>query len=271
MPDTDIERTVAQHFASNVAGHRMFVRLDQGLYRHLVFEQRKHSWNDRFEIITAPGSLTITGDRGAHTFRRIADMFQFFRMRSTPYGINASYWAEKLPDSGRSVKVYSQYAMEQHLRQELRDLAEDYQRELLEWRNEDAQYGEEAGDKPKMPKVLRQARQLVFDALVDGDLMYSETAHVLVEDLRRVGVAEDAWEWDLTDWDFHFLHNLHAIAWGIQQYDRAVKSGLHVARTGPTAWDAPIPTVAPLPPAPPAPKKPARAGAQAAVTVGGVL
>src|SRR4051812_9070143 len=101
----DIETQVATAFASNVANHRLIVRHDQGLYRHLVFEQPEHSWNDRFELITVPGSLTITGDRGAHTFRRMTDMFQFFRSNGSDHGINPHHWAEKLPDGGRSVKV----------------------------------------------------------------------------------------------------------------------------------------------------------------------
>lgn len=254
--DRDIELDVARMFADDVTEHRMIVPLDQGLHRHLVFERRRHAWNNRFELITAPGSLTITGDRGAHTFRRLTDMFQFFRSQGYPYGINASYWAEKLPDAGRSVKVYSQHALEKYLREELRFLADEYQHELLEWRNKVAERGlTGAGDKPELPEQLRKARRIIFESRTDADLSFREGADELLRDLHSVGVARDSWEWDLTDYDFHFLWNLHAIAWGIRQYDAAVKSGLHKIRTEPIAWDTPLPCTPPAKPDPHEPRK----------------
>lgn len=243
MNKHSIEEKVARAFASNVAGHRLIVRHDQGLYRHLVFEAREHSWNDRFEIITAPGSLTITGDRGGHVFRRLTDMFQFFRSNGHQYGINPGYWAEKLPDYGKSVKVYSEHAARQHLKDMLRDLAEEYRRDLADWRTEVAEYGNEADEKPEMPEVLRRARELVKD--YDYELDFREGADQLLRELESIGAVSDTWEWDLSDWDYHFLHNLHAIAWGIQQYDRAVRLGLHKPQTGPMAYNVPLPTEAP--------------------------
>lgn len=253
---TDLEYQVATSFAHDVAHHRMIVKLDQGLHRHLVFQQRRQSWNCHFELITAPGSLTITGDHGSYVFRRMADMFQFFRSGGSPYGINASYWAEKLPDAGRSVKVYSEHALEQHLKERLADLAEEYRQELAEWRLDAAGHGEDnAGDKPELPEVLRRARELVRDYRADGELMYQEGADALLRDLYRAGAVDDASDWDTKDWDFHFLWCLHAIAWGVRQYDAAVKSGLHIVRTGPLAWDTPLPTTAPAAPKRPAPRK----------------
>lgn len=250
----NLELDVARSFASDVAVHRMIVKLDHGLHRHLVFERREHSWNGHFELITAPGSLTITGDRGAHTFRRLTDMFQFFRSPGYPYGINASYWAEKLPDAGRSVKTYSRHALERCLTQELRELAEEYQHDLLEWRADSRLYSDN-GDRPEMPERLREARRLIFDARRDGDLGYREEAEALLSDLHRAGVAKDSWEWDVTDYDFHFLWCLHAIAWGVRQYDRAVKSGLHKVRRGCLPWDTPLPCTPPAVPKPHQPRK----------------
>jgi hypothetical protein len=266
---TDIEHNVATHFAHDVAEHRMTVQLDHGLHRHLVFQRREHSWNCRFELITAPGSLTITGDHGAHTFRRLADMFQFFRRNGNNHGINPGYWAEKLPDAGRSVKVHSEELLDQHLKEMLRDLAEDYRRDLAAWRADAGRYGEDAaGDKPVMPDVLRRARELVSDARFDGILGYRENADVLLGELQNIGAVADVWEWELRDWDFHFLWNLHAIAWGVAQYDDAVKAGLHKIRRGCMPWDTPLPTTAP--PAP-KPRKAPAAKTETLVSAGGVL
>lgn len=274
MRDRDIEHDVARMFAGDVAGHRLIVALDQGLHRHLIFESRAHSWNNRFELITVPGSLTITGDRGSYTFRRLRDMFQFFRCNPyRPHRINAGYWAEKLPDAGRSVKVYSERVariwIREHLQQAVaerdelqREFDEENSRQRQEWREdlraagiEDPQdpdwvpfQGEDEADWPE----LIQARKVVDDALEilqdypnEGDIGWEEQAREVLRELERVGLAGDTWEWDLDDWDFHFLWCLNAIAWGIQQYDRAVRAGLHKVRPAPVPWDQPLPTTAP--------------------------
>jgi hypothetical protein len=276
MRTADLETDVAHCFAGDVAGHRLIVRMDQGLYRHLVFESREHSWNNRFELITAPGSLTITGDRGAHTFRRVTDMFQFFRSNpDRPHHINIGYWAEKLPDAGRSVQDYSEQVARQHIKEYLdeaikmrdavqRELDEENARQLDEWREDLRAEGVREGDPDYPPPApereedwpeLVKARVLVDKALVvladaefDGALSYVDGARQVLGELERIGLASDTWEWDLTDWDFHFIWCLHAIAWGIQQYDNAVRTGLHRPRTAPVPWDTPLPTTTPAKP-----------------------
>jgi hypothetical protein len=270
-----VEHDAFAMFAEDVKEHRLIVRLDQGLHRHLVFEQREHSWNNRFELITAPGSLTITGDRGSHTFRRQMDMFEFFRGNpDRPHRINVSYWAEKLPDAGRSVQVYSEDVvkglLDEHLRTAIaerdaiqREFDEENERQRDEWREglrfdgvideNDPDWApfepERVEDWPELAKAIK----LVDDAqreIDDYDLGYEDSARSLLRELDRIGLVSDTWEWDLSDWDFHFVWCLNAIAWGIQQYDRAVRDGLHVVRTGPIAWDDPLPTTAPVQPEP---------------------
>lgn len=253
MRTTDIERDVATHFADDVAEHRLIIRLDQGLHRHLVFEQREHAWNNRFELITAPSSLTITGDRGAHTFRRMADMFQFFRQNGNNHRINPSYWAEKLPDSGCSVKVYSEDTLKANVEMYLKDWADEYEDRHGQWQLDfrhwkTVPFAKGYRPAPKEPKTIGELRELIADYEADGKLMYEDGARELLGELEQLGAVSDTWEWDLRDWDYHFLWCLHAIAWGIQQYDNAIRSGLHVVRSGPVASDVPLPTVAPTPP-----------------------
>lgn len=85
----------AEQFLKDVANHQMESRMENGIYRHLVFRQSgEHSWNMWFGIVTWPGWLTIYGDMGTWTFSRVEDMFCFFR--DEKLRINASYWAEKL-------------------------------------------------------------------------------------------------------------------------------------------------------------------------------
>lgn len=87
---TDHKATLMRRFNSATEDHQLTVLHDDGLYRHLSFRALGSSfyW---FHLITWPGNLTITGDMGTWTFRRVEDMFTFF----TGY-INSGYWAEKL-------------------------------------------------------------------------------------------------------------------------------------------------------------------------------
>lgn len=280
MRGTDIEQDVAQSFAVDVAEHRLMVRHDQGLYRHLVFERLEHAWNGGFELVSTPGTLTIVGGHGAYTFRRVQDMFQFFRSNpDRPHRINASYWAEKTYDGARSVQVYSEAVLRQRLGEPLRDAIaardalqrefdEENQRQLEAWREEleverelegfdEADYPapepERDEDWPELieaRKLVDEAQELVGDYDDDGQLSYEDGARRLLAELERIGLVGDTWEWDLSDWDFHFLWCLNAIAWGIQQYDRAVRAGLHQVRTGPVSWDTPLPTTPPVKPEP---------------------
>lgn len=254
MSRTDIEHRVATAFADDVADHRMIVKLDHGVHRHIVFQQREHSWNNRFELITYPGKLVISGDRGAHVFSRMYDMFQFFRSNGNEHGINPHYWAEKLPDGRRSVQEYSEDTLKQLVSEYVERWPDEYeelqhQYELAKQRWDDAKkLGRRplgVAAEPRPPKTLEEIRELIADAEADGSTMYEEGARQLLSELEGIGVVSDTFEWDLSDWDYHFLWYLHAIAWGVRQYDNAVKAGLHVIRTGTMAWDTPLPTTPP--------------------------
>ena len=65
----------ADQLLRDVAKHKMTVRLDNGLYRHLLFRQPDTS-NLWFEIVTWPHCLTIHGDMGTWSFSRVEDMFR---------------------------------------------------------------------------------------------------------------------------------------------------------------------------------------------------
>ena len=85
----------------DLATHEMRVIHDGGIFhRHLRFRRPESSvfW---FDIITYPGSLVIDGDMGTYVFRRLDDMFEFFRTESVHIKgdglkINPGYWCEKL-------------------------------------------------------------------------------------------------------------------------------------------------------------------------------
>lgn len=279
MIGTDIERRVARTFARDVTDHQMVVQLDQGLHKHLSFRRRTDSWYCWFDLILAPGVLVITGDHGGHIFRRNMDMFRFFRSHpGRPHRINPSYWAEKTPDGGESVKVYSEdvlrQVLDEHLAEEVarrdaiqKELDEENERQLETWRDDllaegIAEDDPEAWERPEPEKAedwpeLVESRKLVDEATEairdfdeDGLLGYEAGARDLLKELERIGLVSDTWEWDLSDWDYHFLWCLNAISWGIQQYDHAVRDGRHIVRAPLVPWDEPHACTPPAEPEP---------------------
>jgi hypothetical protein len=89
-------------FLNDVASHRMIVIRNDGVNRHIRFK-RPQSGTFWLDLITWPGTLCIDGDMGTYVFRRLEDMFEFFRTDRTcgekdgrTLFINPGYWGEKL-------------------------------------------------------------------------------------------------------------------------------------------------------------------------------
>lgn len=214
------ERRIAEQFPSDVEGHALSVLHDNGLYRHLRSVNPGHPfcW---FEVITWPGSLAVRGDMGGgYIFSRVEDMFQFFRSPAgKPYRINPSYWAEKLPDCGRSVEVHSEAVFRGRLNEALAEYEEEHP-ELL------ARHERDYGDAkwPPPPMTPDEARKLVADYEQDDRLRFEDGARELLNELERAGVVSETWEWTFTDYDWPFLWACHAIVWAVDRYDH-VKAG----------------------------------------------
>ena len=67
-----------QIFLRDISMHQMSVLRDDGVNRHIRFKTPGTN-SMYFDIITWPGFLCYTGDMGTYVFRRLEDMFQFFR------------------------------------------------------------------------------------------------------------------------------------------------------------------------------------------------
>lgn len=78
-------------FNRDTAHHAITILRDDGLYRHITVA-KPNSTDMHFEIVTWPGYLAYVGDMGAYTFKRMPDMFEFFRKSQ----INPGYWSEKV-------------------------------------------------------------------------------------------------------------------------------------------------------------------------------
>lgn len=207
---------MTERFARETAKHRMTVLHDDGLYRHLRFREPEHGmyW---FDLITIPGTLIFQGDGTSYTFRRIEDMFEFFR---GPVGrINPQYWAQKLTSTREEgVRVYQQELMQRHVE------------ELASEAIEDEAKGVESAEDRRLTGLGAAIRERVTDELI-GD--YSLDRDV-VERFRfwadpggEYAIPRktpdfefiDVWEWDCRDYDWWFLWACHAIVWGIACYD----------------------------------------------------
>jgi len=220
----------ARRFLADTKDHQMRVILDQGVHRHLRF-QAPDSGFYWFDLVTVPGALIFMGDGEAFVFRRVDDMFTFFRARSGWNGgtINPYYWSEKLVDAGgrwdRSMR-YSGAKFKEYVEEQLKD-------------------AEESGDWTAEQMVeIRSAVVAELDGQVD--ISYEESAREFLRDFRAdvetdpcvpVGKRslicrteeftfdqDSAMEADLRDWDWWFLWACHGIQWGIDQYDRAKRA-----------------------------------------------
>lgn len=189
---TDTEVRVAKMFALNTAEHELTVLHDDGLYRHIRMS-KPDTGIYRYELITWPGHLAISGDLDAYVFTRIDDMFAFFR----GHEINPRYWAEKVKDEPKRATGYSEDMFKQLVNEHLADLAED-----------------------DLTDEQREARDEVVERVKDG-AYHEEDARDILRDAERAGLFSGTWEWDLQDWDWHFLYCLNAIVAGIKAYDAA--------------------------------------------------
>lgn len=207
VQEIDPAAHVAEVFARDVAEHELTVLHSDGLYRHLRFAKPGTGIN-HFDLVTWPGHLSLGGDRDGYVFARTDDMFEFFRAKShwNMGTINPQYWAEKLTTRVK-VKVYDEALCKKLIGEYIGDADEDY-----------------------YPGLKAYARQALADADFDSDLAYEDSAREWLRDFKYVvpKVApvrsyefSDVWEWDLSDWDFHYLYACHAIQWGIEQYDAA--------------------------------------------------
>ncbi len=207
---------IARRFKRETKTHTMTVLLDQGLHRHVHFQPRTGSSAYWFDLITVPGALIFQGDGESFVFRRVRDMFEFFRSnpdRSTAR-INPHHWSEKLTDGRNRVQTYSRKVFDQHVKDVLAD--------ARQW-----------GDRPRgLVKAVRE------EILESPDADYEDSARALLsefefylDEAHRYDAAtkpdfqfSDTWEWDLRDYDWWFLWACHAIVWGIARYDEARKT-----------------------------------------------
>lgn len=187
---SDIQ-TPKDAFMKDVANHKMEIIRDDGVFRHIRFG-KPGTIVASFDLITWPGRLCICGDMGTYVFRRLHDMFEFFRRSDCR--INEGYWAEKVE------------AVDRH--GGITEFSPEVAREAVMAYLED-------GD--GITDSIREAvDDEIMNRLDDGEFQFRQA----VEEFEHDGFRfYDFWERDLTEYTYHFLWCCHAIAWGVNRYD----------------------------------------------------
>lgn len=197
-----------ERFLGDVKNHSMEVLRDDDVSRHLSFTNNGSSCY-RFDLITWPGHLCVTGDCGTYVFQRLTDMFQFFRMDDNDFNkrsdrklnINPHYWGEKLLSVGTNAG-YMEFDEEA-----FRERVEDHFADHMDCEEND-------------PEELNEIWEDI-DSLILSETHDEHAAYQAVTDFECNGFQfEDFFDGGGTQCHtFHYIWCLYAIAYGIQIYD----------------------------------------------------
>lgn len=193
-------------FKADIGKHEMRILREDGVARHVRF-QRPGTMCMHFDLITWPGYLCYTGDMGTYVFKRLEDMFQFFR-RADDERIDYRYWAEKVEASDKcdGIKEFTQ---------------EKFRAVVLDW------FENLSHEMPEDEQAALRARideEIFTAAEYYGDEHSSRKA---VNEFEHNGdkFFVDFWEADCTEYTYRFLWCCHALVWAIAKYDGAPTEG----------------------------------------------
>jgi len=184
-----------EDFLDSVKYHEMTIIICSDGNRNIRFAEPGTN-NRFFQLVTFPGYLVYTGDMGTYVFKRINDMFEFFR--SEELFINPNYWGEKL----ESISLYGGFRKFTH------DAFEERVKEEI------AAYGY---DFKKQDEIYDEVKHDILDSLDGGE----EQAYAAIMDYKHDDVSFD----DFLDgggteeYTSHYIWACYAINWAIRQYD----------------------------------------------------
>ena len=241
---------IADRFARDTANHQMTIKHEDGLYRHLRFENPKPGGHTPFELITWPYNLVVKAGWVFHfDIDATEDMFALFRRTAFPGEINPGYWSEKVRAGRDEVEGYEPDL----LKAEVASTIAQWMRDDLDIRAErhGKQLGftqEELNARPGLRKELarqvrpqwraanRQLREAVhehfFSDMADYNIEYESEAHRALHEFSFRPEGSDSeypyyfadWhEWRLKGFTPGFLHCCHAIRRGIDLFDATRK------------------------------------------------
>lgn len=190
-----------QKFLKDVEKHEMTIIRDDGVHRHIKFQEPGTSVH-KFSFLTWPGYLCYTGDMGTFVFSRLEDMFKFFRgeNQTEKLYINPDYWAEKLQaiDTRSGVKEFDA--------QEFKKVVCEYH---TNWVNENTLSKTEHKELwTAVNEVLKTAEEGEYEAM---------------EAVRQFNCQNFCFDELYVDrvriYTYHYIWCCYALAWGIKHYD----------------------------------------------------
>lgn len=202
-------------FLSDVAGHRMTIHQDDGVYRHLQFSKPGTNCY-RFDINTWPGYLCVTGDVGTWTFSRLRDMFEFFG-GAFEDGINTVYWSEKFEaGSGCNRELICQQYDHDSFCKDLIKWQNDYLQVDNAEPEEDTDWNDDSGEDSDEARIRETVRELTRADFCNE--------HEAWQAVYNADWPDSVSVWDICDgitfktYTSHFRWILFAIVWGISRY-----------------------------------------------------
>jgi hypothetical protein len=205
MPAREYACTKAR-FLQDVERHEMTIVRDDGVHRHLRFKRPQSSCYF-FDLITYPGSLVIDGDCGTYVFRRLPDMFEFFRADKTDRDINPGYWAEKVTAADRDGIKRFEF-----------DTFKSDVRDYLD------QYAEGREDAERCARIRRECLDELHHVEPD-----EAGAIAFIRDFSFEGFCFQDWERTSREFSFRFIWNCYAVQWAIARYDALKAAGREAA------------------------------------------
>jgi hypothetical protein len=199
-----------EEFLESVVDHKMKIVMADGVNRHIQFK-KPYSRNHWFDIVTYKGALVIDGDMGTYVFRRLDDMFDFFRESPEDRAslkINPEYWAEKIFATSRYEGGHEHFSPA---------LFRDAVRlEFDQWAE---------AENPSEEEKEELWGELLSEVINSGALDTKgaiEAAHRFRPSDKNISFRmRDFHEYGLKDFTYRFIWNCRAIVWAIKQYDHA--------------------------------------------------
>lgn len=199
-------------FKRDIAKHEMQVIRDDGVSRHLRF-QRPGTMCMHFDLLTWPGYLCYTGDMGTYVFRRLHDMFQFFRRPENypPYRMDLRYWAEKIEASDKcdGIEKFSEAAFRKAVK------------DFFDQATDDDDWTEE--------RKAALWEEIEHDVLGSVDDDGEHGAWVALHAFEHDGFTFCDWECQCKEYTHRFLWCCHALEWAIGTYDDAKAQAVDLA------------------------------------------
>lgn len=238
-PVTDAARAAA-HFAADATTHKLTVRREDGVFRHVEFTGL--AGLSRIVLITWPYNLIATGSHGTYHFERYGDdtedMLNWIR-GTRP---NPSSWASKLVNGRDSVTEYDRDKLIAEVNERVEEAIRDdwapdglkaaVHEQILNsgWLDQEQnalslvdefEYGVQhqvecsCGATPEIYDDYGKA--------VSNSRVHQGRGEAHQVRIRQIGGFDfdDVADWNVRKLSYHYLWTCHAMVWAVRQYDAA--------------------------------------------------